>query len=152
MRAAGAVTGFLERDCDANLIIELGLEPGFDFSRHNPTDPQHQLWLALCLRHLRRRRTALSAYLGLSSALARVQYQAAGAAAAASGVTPSAAHANRAGELARAAIALLMPWLPREDNKPDAAAALAAWRQVYGDLNDPAVRAKMQRAIEFLQS
>lgn len=148
MHATGCQPGFLARDRDAGLIVELGLHSRFDFKRHDPTDPYKRLWLRMCIEYARQQRTERA----LSASLHGVCAHMLDTIARASTTTqiPEAA-LERSRALVASRIHLLLPWTG-DDNTDDARDKLRqAWINTFGDPSDPEVQAKIDAVVAYLQ-
>lgn len=137
----------MARDRDASIIVELAARRGLDFVRHDPTDPYARLWLRICVEHVRRQQahSALCALhddarAGLLHTIAHVS--------ATGPISP--ATRELAHRLTTQRIRLLLPW-SGEDNATEARDRLREeWIRVYGDPNDPAVKARMDAVVAYL--
>lgn len=123
------------------------MRQGFDFVRHDPTDPYARLWLRICIEHARRQqvRGALAAL--HADAIAGLLHTVATLSATGPVSPATREHAHK---LTEQRIRLLLPW-SGEDNASEARDKLRdEWVRVYGDPNDPAVKARMDAVVAYL--
>jgi hypothetical protein len=148
VHATGCQPGFLARDRDAGLIVELGLRSGFDFRRHDPTDPHQRLWLRICLEHMRQQRYAQALAAKSESVVAFMLHR---IAVVSSEQQITATALEQARELVQSRIRLLLPWTGDENVQADRDKLRQAWVNTFGDPNDPAVQAQIAAVVAYLR-
>lgn len=148
MYATGCQPGFLARDRDAGLIVELGLRSGFDFRRHDPTDPYQRLWLRICLEHMRQQRH-IQALEAASESVSAFMLHRIAVVSAEQQLTETALERARA--LVRSRIRLLLPWTEDENVEVERDKLRQAWIDMYGDPDDPAVQAQIAATVAYLR-
>jgi hypothetical protein len=148
VHTTGCQPGFLARDRDAGLIVELGLRSGFDFRRHDPTDPYQRLWLRICLERMRQQRYTQALAAKSESVIAFMLHRIA-VVSASQPITETSLEQAR--ELIQSRIRLLLPWVGDENVQAERDKLRQAWVDTYGDPNDPAVQAKIAEVVAYLQ-